>query len=227
MTDPGGLAPRERSAVTRQGLSIALATGAYGISVGALSVAAGLTVWQACVLSLVMFTGGSQFAFVGIIGSGGVTAAPAAIAAASMLGVRNGLYGLELRRLLGVHGWRKAAAAHVTIDESTAVAVTQSAPGAARHGFWVTGLGVFVLWNVATLVGALVGGAIGDPRTYGLDAAACAAFTALLWPRLRDRETVAIAVLGAVIAVALLPGLPAGIPVVLAALAALVAGRRR
>jgi predicted branched-subunit amino acid permease len=227
MTDPGGLAPRERSAVTRQGLSIALATGAYGISVGALSVAAGLTVWQACVPSLVMFTGGSQFAFVGIIGSGGVTAAPAAIAAASMLGVRNGLYGLELRRLLGVHGWRKAAAAHVTIDESTAVAVTQSAPGAARHGFWVTGLGVFVLWNVATLVGALVGGAIGDPRTYGLDAAACAAFTALLWPRLRDRETVAIAVLGAVIAVALLPGLPAGIPVVLAALAALVAGRRR
>ena len=91
----------------------------------------------------------------------------------------------------------------------------------------MTGLGVFVLWNLATLLGALVGDALGDPRTYGLDAAACAAFTALLWPRLRDRETVAIAVVGAVIAVALLPALPAGIPVVLAALAALIAGRRR
>ena len=145
-----------------------------------------------------------------------------------MLGVRNGLYGLELRRILDVHGWRKAAAAHLTIDESTAVAVDTRRFAARRgFGFWVTGLGVFVLWNLATLLGALVGDALGDPRTYGLDAAACAAFTALLWPRLRDRETVAIAVVGAVIAVALLPALPAGIPVVLAALAALIAGRRR
>jgi branched chain amino acid efflux pump len=226
-TEGGEDLPGERRRVLRQGLSVALATGAYGVSVGALSVAAGLSVWQACVLSLVMFTGGSHFAFVGIIGSGGVAAAPAAIAAASMLGVRNGLYGLELRRILDVHGWRKAAAAHLTIDESTAVAVTQGDSRASRLGFWVTGLGVFALWNLATLLGAIVGNALGDPRTYGLDAAACAAFTALLWPRLRDRETVAIAVVGAVIAVALLPALPAGIPVVLAALAALIAGRRR
>jgi predicted branched-subunit amino acid permease len=141
--------------------------------------------------------------------------------------VRNGLYGLELRRILDVHGWRNAAAAHLTIDESTAVAVTQGDSRASRLGFWVTGLGVFALWNLATLLGAIVGNALGDPRTYGLDAAACAAFTALLWPRLRDRETVAIAAVGAVIAVALLPALPAGIPVVLAALAALIAGRRR
>jgi predicted branched-subunit amino acid permease len=225
--EPDALRADERRRVLRQGLSVALATGAYGVSVGALSVTAGLSVWQACVLSLVMFTGGSHFAFVGIIGGGGVAAAPAAIAAASMLGVRNGLYGLELRRLLGVRGWRTPVAAHLTIDESTAVAVTQGDPRASRLGFWVTGVGVFVLWNVATLLGAVVGDALGDPRTYGLDAAACAAFTALLWPRLRDRETVAIAVVGAVIAVALLPALPAGIPVVLAALAALIAGRRR
>jgi predicted branched-subunit amino acid permease len=227
VTQPVAPDAGERRRVLRQGLSVAVATGAYGVSIGALSVTAGLSVWQACVLSLVMFTGGSQFAFVGIIGSGGVAAAPAAIAAASMLGVRNGLYGLELRRILGVHGWRRVAAAHVTLDESTAVAVTQSDPRASRLGFWVTGIGVFVLWNVATLLGALVGDAFGDPRTYGLDAAACAAFTALLWPRLRDRETVAIAVIGAVVAVVLLPALPAGIPVVLAALAALIAGRPR
>ena len=217
----------DRRAILRQGVSVALATGAYGVSVGALSVTAGLSVWQTCVLSLVMFTGGSQFAFVGIIGTGGVAAAPAAIAAGSMLGVRNGLYALELQRLLGVGGWRTPAAAHLTIDESTAVAVAQPDPRGSRFGFWVTGVAVFVLWNLATLVGALVGNALGDPRAYGLDAAACAAFTALLWPRLRDREMVAIAVVAALVAVALLPMLPAGIPVVLAALAALIAGRPR
>ena len=222
----GPLSSAERRPILRQGISVALATGAYGVSVGALSVSAGLSVWQTCILSLVMFTGGSHFAFVGIIGTVGVAAAPAAIAAASMLGVRNGLYALELRRLLAVRGWRTPAAAHLTIDESTAVAVAQDDPRASRLGFWVTGLAVFVLWNLATLLGALVGDALGDPRTYGLDAAACAAFMALLWPRLRDRETVAIAVVGAVIALALLPALPAGIPVVLAALAALIAGRR-
>ena len=112
-----------------RGSPSALATGAYGVSVGALSVAAGLSVWQTCVLSLVMFTGGSHFAFVGIIGTGGVAAAPAAIAASSMLGVRNGLYALELRRLLAVRGWRTPAAAHLTIDESTAVAVAQDDRG--------------------------------------------------------------------------------------------------
>ena len=227
---PQGAAPldrAERRPILRQGLSVALATGAYGVSVGALSVTAGLSVWQTCVLSLVMFTGGSHFAFVGIIGTGGVAAAPAAIAASSMLGVRNGLYALELRRLLAVRGWRTPAAAHLTIDESTAVAVAQEDPRGSRFGFWVTGIAVFALWNLATLVGALVGNALGDPRTYGLDAAACAAFMALLWPRLRDREMVAIAVVAAVVAVTLLPALPAGIPVVLAALAALIAGRRR
>ncbi|MCU1538958.1 MAG: AzlC family protein [Humibacillus sp.] len=213
-------------AVWRQGLSVGVATGAYGISFGALSVTAGLSVWQTCALSLLMFTGGSQFAFVGIIGSGGLAAAPAAIATSSMLGVRNGLYALELRRLLGVHGPARLAAAHLTIDESTAVAVAQDEQRSSRLGFWVAGLSVFVCWNLMTLAGALAGNALGDPRTYGLDAAACAAFTALLWPRLRDRESVAIAVVGAVVAVVALPTLPAGIPVLLAALAALLAGRR-
>jgi predicted branched-subunit amino acid permease len=213
-------------AVWRQGLSVGIATGAYGVSFGALSVTAGLSVWQTCALSLVMFTGGSQFAFVGIIGSGGLAAAPAAIATASMLGVRNGLYALELRRLLGATGARRLAAAHLTIDESTAVAVAQAEVRTSRLGFWVTGLSVFLFWNLTTLIGALAGNAMGDPRAYGLDAAACAAFTALLWPRLRNREAVAIAVLGALVAIVLLPALPAGIPVLLAALAALLAGRR-
>lgn len=216
--------PGARRAVVRQALSVGIATGAYGISFGALAVMAGLDTWQAMALSLLMFTGGSQFAFVGIVANG-LHAAPAAIAASSMLGIRNGLYALELTHLLGVRGPRRLAAAHLTIDESTAVAVAQDDERSSRLGFWLTGLTVFALWNLSTLAGALVGGHVGDPRTYGLDAAACAAFTALLWPRLRNRDAVAIAVVGAIVAIVLSPTMPPGIPVVAAAAAALLAWR--
>jgi predicted branched-subunit amino acid permease len=218
------LAPEVRRVVVREALSVGLATGAYGISFGALSVSAGLDVWQTCALSLLMFTGGSQFAFVGIV-AGGLHAAPAAIAASSLLGVRNGLYALELTQLLGVRGVRRLAAAHLTIDESTAVAVAQDEVPASRLGFWLTGLSVFLLWNLSTVLGAVLGNALGDPKTYGLDAAACAAFTALIWPRLKNRDAVAIAAVAALVAVVLSPGLPAGMPVVIAALAAFIAWR--
>ena len=218
------LDPEVRRSVVRQSLSVGVATGAYGVSFGALAVASGLSVWQTVALSLLMFTGGSQFAFVGIMANG-MHAAPAAIAASSMLGIRNGLYALELTQLLRAHGPGRVAAAHLTIDESTAVAVSQDDEQASRLGFWLTGLTVFLLWNLTTLAGALIGNAIGDPKTYGLDAAACAAFTALLWPRLKDRDAVAIAVVGAVVAVLLAPSLPPGIPVVAAAGAALLAWR--
>ncbi len=220
-----GLDPEVRRRVWRQGLSVGVATGAYGISFGALSVAAGLSIWQTQALSALMFTGGSQFAFIGIVGSGGVAAAPAAIAASSMLGIRNGLYALELTQLLGVRRLRRLVAAHITIDESTAVAVSQDDVRASRIGFWVTGLSVLVLWNLMTLVGALVGNALGDPKQWGLDGAACAAFTALLWPRLKNRDAVAIAAVAAVIALALSPAAPAGVPVIVAAVAALLAWR--
>ena len=206
--------------------SVGLATGTYGVSFGALAVAAGLDVWQAQVLSLAMFTGGSQFAFAGIVAAGGVAAAPAAIATASMLGLRNGLYGLQTSRFLGVRGARRLAAAHITIDESTAVAIAQPEPVARRLGFWHTGIAVFLLWNLTTLGGALLGNALGDPRRLGLDAAAAAAFVALLWPRLRSRDAAATAVVAAVIAVVSSPSLPAGIPVILGAGAAVLVGLR-
>lgn len=226
----GGTTPDQdraaRSTVVREGLAVGIATGAYGISFGALSVAAGLDVWQTVALSLLMFTGGSQFAFVGIA-AGGLHAAPAAIAASSLLGVRNGLYALQLNRLLGATGLRRVAAAHLTIDESTAVAVGQRTVALARVGFWTTGLAVFVLWNLTTLAGALIGNALGDPRAWGLDAAACAAFIALLWPRLKDRDAVTIAVAAGVVAVALSPSMPAGVPVIVAALVSLLALRSR
>lgn len=216
------LTPADRSAIVRDGLAVGVATGAYGISFGAISVAGGLDVWQTCALSLVMFTGASQFAFVGVLASGG--AAFSGAATALLLGTRNTLYGLRLASLLRLRGWRRAAAAHVLIDESTAMSVNRDSTPAARTGFLSTGISVFVLWNLATLGGAVAGEALGDPRTYGLDAAVGGAFLALLWPRLKERRNQLVAVLGAALATALVPHVPAGVPVLAAALVALVSG---
>ncbi len=199
------------------GLSIAVATGLYGISFGALAVAAGLTVWQAMALSLLMFTGGSQFAFIGVIAGGG--AGSAALGAAALLGVRNAVYGMQLNAMIAPTGWRKAVAAQLTIDESAATAAgQQSDPDEQRRGFWTAGLGVFVLWNLFTFVGAWLGDALGDPRRWGLDGAAVAAFLGLLWPRLRQREPVALAVLSGVVTALAVPLLPPGLPILLAAM---------
>ncbi len=211
---------RALTPATRQGLSVGVATGAYGVSFGALSVAAGLSVWQTSAMSLLMFTGGSQFAFVGVIGAGGAGAAAAATA--TMLGARNALYSLHMAPLLGLRRLSRPAAAHVTIDESVAVALSQGEPAERRRGFWVTGLAVFVFWNLTTLAGALLGSSFGDPRQWGLDGAASAAFLALLWPRLRELQARAVAAAAAVVAAALVPVAPAGVPVLAAALVALV-----
>ena len=208
----------------RQGLGVALATSAYGVSFGALAVAAGLDIWQTCVLSLVMFTGGSQFAFVGVIAAGGLPAAPAAIASASLLGVRNIAYGMRMSPVVGTGFWRRAAAAQFTIDESTAVSLAQTTRRARSLGFWVTGIAIYIGWNISTLAGALLGDVLGDPKAYGLDAAAAAAFLALLWPRLRHRQPIAVGIAAAVVATILTPVLMPGIPVLIAALVAIVVG---
>jgi predicted branched-subunit amino acid permease len=213
---------QRRKEVLRQSLSVGIATGTYGLSFGALSVAAGLNLWQTIALSTLLFSGASQFAVVGIVAVGGSGAA--AVATSTLLGVRNGLYGLQLSRLLGVSGLRRLAAAHLTLDESTAVSVAQPERPAQRLGFWVTGLTVFVIWNLTTIAGAVVGNAMGDPRRFGLDAAAPAAFCALLWPRLRSGDARAVAAVAAVVALVVAPHAPAGIPVLVAASVAIVAG---
>lgn len=208
----------------RDGLGVALATSAYGVSFGALAVASGLDVWQTCVLSLLMFTGGSQFAFVGVIGAGGLAAAPSAIASAGLLGVRNVAYGMRMAPVVGDTALRRAVAPHFTIDESTAVSLAQHTGRARRIGFWVTGVGIYIGWNLSTLLGALLGDVLGDPRAYGLDAAAAAAFLALLWPRLRGRQAIAVGAAAAVVAVVLTPTLMPGLPVLIAALVAVAVG---
>lgn len=208
--------------VARQGLWIGIATGLYGTSFGALAVAAGLSMPQAMVLSLLLFSGGSQFAVVGVIASGGTGAA--AVTTSTLLGLRNAFYGLQVSRLLQATGWRKVLAAHLTIDESTAVAIAQPDRERVRVGFWWTGVAVFVFWNLMTVVGALLGNALGDPKKWGLDAAAAGAFTALLWPRLSSARTRLTAVAAGAIALLTSPHAPAGTPILIAALAAAVAG---
>lgn len=200
----------------RIGISISVATGLYGISFGALAVAAGLNVWQAMALSALMFTGGSQFAFIGVIAGGG--AGSAALGAATLLGVRNAVYGMQMNAMLQPKGWRKLLSAQLTIDESAATASGQTEAAEQQRGFWTAGIGVFVLWNAFTLLGALLGDALGDPRQWGLDGAAVAAFLGLLWPRLQQREPVALAVLCAVVTVVAIPVLPPGLPILSAAL---------
>jgi predicted branched-subunit amino acid permease len=214
----------QRGPVLRASLGVGLATGAYGLSFGAVSVAAGLTVAQTCALSLLMFTGGSQFALVGVLGVGGGPLAAASTAV--LLGSRNAFYSLRLAGLLRVRGLRRLVAAHLVIDESTAVAVGQPTERAGRLGFWATGLAVFGLWNLATFLGAVGAGAVSDPRDLGLDAAAPAAFLALLAPRLRGTQPWLIAVVAALVAVASVPFVPIGVPVLLAGLVALVGLRR-
>ncbi|QLD10579.1 AzlC family ABC transporter permease [Microbacterium oleivorans] len=205
----------------RDGVGVAVATSAYGVSFGALGVAAGLDVWQTCVLSLLMFTGGSQFAFVGVIATGGWGALPAAVASAALLGVRNVAYGLRMAPVVGGSIRRRLAAIPFTIDESTAVALAQSEPRARRVGFWVTGVGIYLGWNLFTLVGALLGDVLGDPRAWGLDAAAAAAFLALLWPRLRRGEAVVVGVAAGAVAAVATPVTMPGIPVLIAAVVAI------
>lgn len=210
----------QHRAVRTQSWGVGVTVGTYALGFGALAVANGFSVLQAVALSLLVFTGASQFALVGVVGAGGAAASGAAAALA--LGSRNAFYGLRLAPLLEVRGWRRLAAAQLTIDESTAVAISQPTRQLTRTGFWTTGIAVFICWNIATVVGALAVDQISDPKVIGLDAAVGAAFLALLWPQLTTTTTRAVAVGAAALALVLTPLLPAGIPVLSAAVVGLM-----
>ncbi|WP_188275542.1 AzlC family ABC transporter permease [Streptomyces sp. CBMA152] len=211
-------AAKPDSAVVRDALGVGVAVGLSGFAFGVTSAGSGLTVLQTCALSLLVFTGASQFALVGALAAGGnpFTAA----AGAFFLGVRNAFYGLRLSQLLALPRAVRPFAAQWVIDETTAVTLAQPTRRAARIGFTVTGLTLYVLWNLTTLGGALGAEAIGDTDAWGLDAASPAVFLALLAPMLTtatERITAGVAVL---LVLGLLPVLPAGAPVLVAALAA-------
>jgi len=214
-----------RSTVTRNAIGVGLATGLYGISFGALAVTSGFSFAQAQVLSLGLFSGASQFAVVGIMGAGG--GALAAIATSSLLGIRNGLYALSLARVLKLSGIKKVFASHITIDESTAMSVANvDDEELSRWAFWATGISVFVFWNIATAIGAIGASLITDPKSFGLDAAVGAAFLALLWPRLINKQIRYIALSAALLAIILIPVVRPGLPVLASVLIAVVIGLR-
>ena len=210
--------------IIRDAIGIGAATGAWGLSFGAISTAAGLTVLQTCALSLLMFSGASEFAMVSIVGGGGSPWAGAA--AAVLLGSRNALYGLRLSSLLGRQTGRRLVAAHLVIDESTAMAIAAPSEETAPLAFWATGVAIFILWNLGTLIGAVGAQLVPGPRTLGLDAAAPAAFLALLAPRMRGRRPWTIALTAALVAVASVPFVPAGVPILMAALVTIALGWR-
>lgn len=213
-------------ATAAQSASVSLTVGAYGLAFGAASVAAGFSVLQSCLLSLLTFSGASQFAIVGVIGAGG--SALSGIATAGLLGIRNMLYGLRMAPVVRAKGLMKVIAAQVTIDESTGVALSQERLGQRemRQGFWLTGVGVFIFWNIFTLIGALSAQAMGDPAAWGLDAAVPAAFLGLLWPRLEKHSDRFLALAAVALSLALTPFVAAGLPIISTALLAVAFGWR-
>ena len=212
-----------RATVT-QSLSVSFTVGLYGVAFGAASIAAGFSLLQTCLLSLLAFSGASQFAVVGVIGAGG--SALSAITTASLLGIRNMLYAMRMAPILKVRGFTRIIAAEVTIDESTGVAIGQESLGAdaMKHGFWLTGIGVYIFWNFFTVLGALGAQAMGNPSSWGLDAAVPAAFLGLVWPRLIGNFERALAASSLILAVVLSPILGAGLPIISTALLAAAFG---
>ncbi len=210
-----------RRPYARDAIALGAAVGVFGVSFGVLAVAAGLSVPKACAMSLLVFTGASQFAAVGVVASGGPVGT--ALGSALLLAARNAAYGLVLAPRLGGGRSRRFLAAHLTIDESAAMAAAQSDGGHARGAFWWTGFAVFAFWNLGTLVGALAGTAIGDPRSLGLDAAFPAGFVVLVAPHLRYRQGRIAAAAGGLLALVLVPLTPAGTPILAASLGILPA----
>ena len=227
----GRVSSPARSAVLRDAVGLGTAVGLYGVAFGAAADAAGLDVWQAMTLSLLMFTGASQFALVGVLGAGG--SAAAAVGSAFLLGTRNTVYGVRLAPLLVPRGFlRRAGAAHWVIDETTAMAVAAPERELGRLAFWATGATIYFGWNLTTVIGALGAAALGGTARAALDAVVPAAFLALLWPRLRKgfpepQVQRRVAVGGAVVALALTPLVPPGVQVIAAVVAVALAGRPR
>lgn len=208
--------------VERDAMGLSFAVGLYGSAFGAAAVANHFTVLQACFLSLVLFSGASQFAVIGVVGAGG---APLnAIGTGSLLGLRNSLYSLRMKSILELSGIKRLIGAQLTIDESTGIALAQKNKNDSRKGFWLTGIGVYFWWNLFTLIGALGAQSIGNPSQWGLDSAVPAAFLALVWPRLIDKKSWALALTATICSLALTPFFPAGLPIITCALLALFFG---
>ena len=215
----------KKNQVDKTAFSVAFTVGLYGAAFGAAGVTAGFSILQTCLLSILLFSGASQFAVVGIMGAGG--AAISAIATATLLGFRNTLYGLQMAPILKVKGFKRVLAAQITIDESTAVATLQDNDEDRKRGFYLTGIGVYLFWNLFTFLGALGASAIGNPSVWGLDAAVPAAFLGLIWPRLKNKVQFLVSAISIAWALLLTPVTPAGIPIITTVVLAIVFGAKK
>jgi 4-azaleucine resistance transporter AzlC len=200
-----------------------LAVWFIGLSYGAVAVASGFPLWVPAALSVLVLAGASEFLFIGIVAAGGN---PIAAALAGLLvNARHLPYGLALPDMTGPdmtgpdvpgRGWRRLLGSHVMNDESVVFALAQEDLPRKRAAYWACGLGVLFCWPAGAVLGALLGGVIGNANAFGLDAMFPAVILALIVPALRDRATVRAALAGAAIALAAAPFLPAGLPVLLA-----------
>lgn len=218
--EPASAATRRR--LRQMAISITAAVAPFGIVFGAAASTAGLSLREAVGYSVFVFGGSSQFAAVEILGDGGSVVAAAV--AGLLLNVRSLAFGVIMAPALKGPVWKRAVMSQVMIDESTAVGTASEDLESRRYGYLVGGIGVFVVWNLTTVVGFLAFSGAGDLITdLGLDVAGPAAFLALLWPRLADRRQLVVAMSGAMIAVALVPFSAPGIPILASMSAVLVA----
>lgn len=198
---------------------VCLADGIIGVSFGASAVGGGLPWWVPVALSLLVFAGGSQIAAVGVVLGGGSPVA--AVLAGALLNTRQFPYGLAVADVLDGPWWYRLLGAQLITDECTAFATRQSSPERRRAAFWACGVMLFISWNAAVLLGVVLGSAMRNTSAFGLDATFPAVMLALALPSLTSRSARTAAGTGAVIAVALTPLLPAGLPL-LAALGGLL-----
>lgn len=209
---------------TRRGIAlVCLADALVGASFGAISVSGGLHPWVPITMSVLVFAGGAQFAAVGVVLAGGSSLA--GVMAGLVLNARHLPFGFAVADALGGRWWTRLLGAHLMIDESVAFTLRHDDRRRRRAVFWTCGLTLFACWNLAVVLGALAGRAIGDTDVFGLDAAFPAVLLALVLPTLTDRGTRNAALAGAVVAVAATPFLPAGLPVLLALVGLVFAGR--
>ncbi|MGQ7295721.1 AzlC family ABC transporter permease [Quadrisphaera sp. KR29] len=204
---------------------VCAADAVVGLSFGAVAVASGVPLWVPVLLSVVVFAGASQFVFVALL-TGGTSPLVATVTSVA-LNARLVPLGMGVADVVPRRGWRRLAAAHLLTDESAAFTLPRSDPAERRAAFWLTGGLLFVLWNAGVAAGAVLGGTVlasVDPDVLGLDAAFPAVLLALLAPALRTTADRRTALAGAVVAVAAVPVLPAGLPAVAAVLGVL-AGR--
>lgn len=207
-------------------LPLCVAVAGFGISYGVLARSAGFSAAAAVVMSGTTFAGSAQFASASILEAGGTVAA--AVVAAILLNLRYAPIGVSVAPIMTGGILRRLLTAQLVVDESWAIA--NRGDGTFDRGLLIgAGVALYVSWVGSTAIGALGAEVLGDPAALGLDAAFPALFLALLWPQVRHRRTLAAAVLGALIAVVLVPVAPPGVPIIAAAagcLLGLIRGRR-